>query len=429
MLEPIKLPVNIKVNETGDVIKDDTLIPDLDEQGNPIIPDDVDKDKHGEEPNKDPLVIDLNAEKGIFDITDFKFEDDSKTVIQDGDNEIEAYLTENGDYINKEGKILLTKDEVEQLAAQTDTEDEDSFTIDNISKLSGIELKDADGKPLVFENTPQGFAAREAKIREQAVAETKQEVINEFFKTNPDIAQVYNHKLTTGSINNFVPVQSLTETPLTKDDVELMEKIITAAQLHKGDSQERITRFIGYSKADNKLMEDALEAQTYLKTVEQNKIAETQRVANEQNTKYYGISFENGKEVVHDIEGSIYDKIVKKGQISGFRIPEVGIKIKREDGSIQTMSRKQVFDYISYAADTNGNTQAMIDYNKRLSNVDEKLLLYLTTLMHGDLSQLSNQVRDDNKGKRIPTITIGNNKPASSSNKPRIIKYNLPVKH
>lgn len=380
-----------------------------------------------EELNKLPQDIDK------VDVNTIKFDELDTVEIETDDSKVSGFRTKDGHIIDKDGNVILTARQAFELENQSETSDQTSeeLTIENIAKLSGIELVDETGKPLQFEATSAGFAAREAKIQEMAISKGKQEALIEFFNQHEDLKDVYLYKSKNGTIDNYKPSTDLINSNLVKEETDKLEQIIIQAQIAKGDTKEKAERFVNYSKSDNKLYEDAIEAQTYLKAKQQEQVENKAKADRKAAEEYYGFTYEGDKEVVIDNEGSLYNKIITKGKIGDFKIPETGIKVKQEDGSIKQLSKRDILNYIALSADEYGNSQAEIDFNKRINKPDEKILLYLTTLMHGDLSQLSNELAKQDKitkGKTIITLGKKSITTPSGGNANKIIRYDLPVK-
>lgn len=426
---------NVTVTEEGIVIGDEQdvnkKIPNIDTP--PVVP----KTDPPVVPKTDPptdreaIINALPEDIQTYSIEGIDLNTLTTVEIKDGETVQTGFKTGDGHIIDKDGNVLLTARQLYELQNPIESTDDtisNDLTIDTISKLSGITLTDETGAPLVFESTPEGFAAREAKIQELAINKGKQEALIEFFSQNEDIKDLYLFKTKNGSIENYKPSSNLLDITLTKEDTNNLETIIIQAQVAKGDTLEKAQRFVNYSKSDNKLYEDAVEAQAFLKDKVTREETSKQEALRKKALEYYGFTYEDDKEVIINNEGSLYNTIVTKGKIGDFVIPTTGIKVKQDDGTIKVLSRRDVLNYVALAADENGNSQADIDFAKRLSNPTEKLLLYLTTLMHGNLSQLSNELaKQDKISKAKQVIEITKQQPISN-NSNTVIKFNLPVK-
>ena len=423
---------NVTVTEEGVVIGDEqdisNKIPSLD---NPPVITKTDPPASDTPADRETIINSLPEDIQTYDIKGIDLNTLTTVEIKDGETVQNGFKTNDGHIIDKDGNVLLTARQLYELqnpSESTDDTPSTDLTIDTISKLSGITLTDETGNPLVFESTPEGFAAREAKIQEVAINKGKQEALTEFFSQNEDIKDLYLFKTKNGSIENYKPSTDLINVTLTKEDTNNLETIIIQAQVAKGDTLEKAQRFVNYSKSDNKLYEDAVEAQTFLKDKVTREETSKQDALRKKALEYYGFTYEDDKEVIINNEGSLYNTIVTKGKIGDFVIPTTGVKVKQEDGTIKVLSRRDVLNYVALAADENGNSQADIDFAKRLSNPTEKLLLYLTTLMHGNLSQLSNELaKQDKISKAKQVIEVTKQQPISN-NSNTVIKFNLPVK-
>ena len=395
-LEPIILPPDKVEGITGE--------PTLDEHGNPIVVTPTDEPVKTDPPASDPPV-----DRGV--ISDFKSEGLEQLELENADGtKSNAFLNSDGRIVDDTGKVLYTKEEADALLSDVDLTE---LSIENVSKLSGIELKDETGATIQFDNTPAGFAAREAKIREQSYNEGANSSILEFFNEHPDIKQIFEFKQKNNTIDGFKPSVDYTTITLDKTNEAQLMEVIVEANMKQGKSKEQAEKYAAYIKANNTLYEEALDNQSVLKQMDATAKAEVQKQKDldYQNTlnkvkQKFGYFVKDGKVEVLDNEGSVYNTIVTKGQIGEFRIPDVGLKVPQPDGSFKLMSRRQIADYISLAADKYGNSQAMIDYNARLSNPQEELMAYITTLLGGNISQLAKQTIAHSKAKEIRSVKL-----------------------
>ena len=83
------------------------------------------------------------------------------------------------------------------------------------------------------------------------------------------------------------------------------------------------------------------------------------------------------KLVDKNVEGSVYDKIVKSGKIGNIFIPKEGITYTKADGTKQNVNRTEIFNYFyKPVKEINGSyyTQAQLDETNRLSDTDSFLI-------------------------------------------------------
>ena len=99
--------------------------------------------------------------------TDDKPEDVETVVEIDG----ESYsIDDNGNAV-KDGKVVYTKEQLDSFEEATKEVDENTATIEDLEKITGIEIKDENGNPVRHEMTVEGLAEREIAIKRLGEAE------------------------------------------------------------------------------------------------------------------------------------------------------------------------------------------------------------------------------------------------------------------
>jgi len=331
-------------------------------------------------------------------------------------DDVELYVF-NNQLVDKTGKPVYNEDEYAELKANSNILD-----VNLIQRYSGIELLDETGTPIEFENTVKGIAKREAFIKDMAEKQGRELAINELFESTPVIKDVLQYVKKNGSLEGFKPATDYSKVTLSKDNEDQLTNIIIEAELLKGNTLDKAKKYIDFYKADNQLYEEAIEAKNFI--VSQKQAQEQARVQSEQESEakrrkeireYYGIDYDkNGKEVVVNNEGSLYNKIVSKGTVGEFVIPEVGIKVTTPDGTLKTLTRRDIFNYIALAVDENGNSQADLDEIKYMSSTDNRIKRALFNLTAGDISALIPQAIANKKIKEVKRF-ITSAKPNTAS--------------
>lgn len=405
---------------------DDSIInaPDeikKDANGNPIIVDDF-ADTSGNDPGKDG---NNDGNDNQYDITGL-----SEVIVDDET----LYVAADGNVVDKEGNIKYDKNQFNELRSQSDVIDADL-----IQQHSGIELLDETGKPIKFDNTVQGIAKREALIKERFYTQGKQEAISEFFNNNPVIKDVYKHYSETGKVEGYKPKVNYASITVDENNEDQLVAIISEAELKKENSPEKIKKLIEFYKANNELYQEATDALKYLDTKQKTEDANKTKLEHEAtqkqiqtNREYYGYYYdENDKPVILNNEGSIYNKVVTKGQVGNFKIPEAGIEIKNNDGTIKTYTRQDIFNYIALAADDNGYSKAMIDEMNNTKDTDKLLSRYLYNLLGGNLESLIPSTMANKEVKRVVKFRSNKSNTRSTtinSGDNKGMTINLPVK-
>ncbi len=320
----------------------------------------------------------------------------------------EFKLDDKGNALNEDGSIHLSKEELDKLEEGTQ-EEEVEVSMADIEAASGIELKDAQGKKIEYDFTVEGLAKREKDIKDLGVQEGANKAVTDFFNSNPDLYKAYLYKSKKGSLEGFTNEPFYTSVELDKTNEAQLTQFIIDAQVKKGDTPEEARRYAKYCKAENILEEKAESSLGFLKNIEKQEIDDitnheqtTRKKQIEKEAAFYGTYYdESGKEVIVNNEGSIYNKVVAKGQFGNFVIPQEGLKLKQKDGTVKTLSRRDLFDYVAKPVKGTGYSQAHMDLANYLNNPDNLLYHYITNLTGGNIDQLIERKILEEKSKQI----------------------------
>lgn len=362
-------------------------------------------------------------------------ETDDKIII----DEVEYKLDENGNAVDESGEIKFTKEDIEKMSSNDDDDALEGDYIEEISKVTGIVIKDDKGQPLKFESTIEGFAKREAAVKALGEREGFSKGFNDFLKQNPDIAALIDYKNRFGTIEGYSANIDYSKLEI-KDDDNFLADLIYKAEIQKGTSAERAKRLVEFAKTNNTLKDDATEALEWLKKNQQAEVDSYQNALKAEMEKerakeiaFYGVTYENDKVVVHQADGSLYDMVVKKGQIGDYAIPTEGIRVKTNEGD-KLLSREDLFDYFARpAVEVDGMvySQAQYDAMVRLNNPKELALHFIMNLT-GGLDQLVDSTITKRKIGEIKRLKSVTSKSSGSGGKQKKAGQNdkivLPVK-
>lgn len=362
-------------------------------------------------------------------------ETDDKIII----DEVEYKLDENGNAVDESGEIKFTKEDIEKMSSNDDDDTLEGDYIEEISKVTGIVIKDDKGQPLKFESTIEGFAKREAAVKALGEREGFNKGFNDFLKQNPDIAALIDYKNRFGTIEGYSANTDYSKLEI-KDDDNFLADLIYKAEIQKGTSAERAKRLVEFAKTNNTLKDDATEALEWLKKNQQAEVDSYQNALKAEMEKerakeiaFYGVTYENDKVVVHQADGSLYDMVVKKGQIGDYAIPTEGIRVKTNEGD-KLLSREDLFDYFARpAVEVDGMvySQAQYDAMVRLNNPKELALHFIMNLT-GGLDQLVDSTITKRKIGEIKRLKSVTSKTSGSGGKQKKTGQNdkivLPVK-
>lgn len=353
----------------------------------------------------------LNSDGSVFKT---KAELDAKPNDQSNDdsNEIEVdgvtyKLNETGDAVDANGAVVLTKERITEL--QSNQGNDEIGSIDDIVKLVNVVPVDDKDAPIVYENTIDGIAsyikdvATIAEINADAKAEAK------FFERNPDLYQVYLHKLNTGTIEGFGSQVDYSGVDVEKAAEESLINLIVANEIRTGKTKEAAEYYAKLIKADGKLKEFATTAKEDLVTAnanfEQNALAiKAQQDADEERA-----------------EREYWDKIVataKSGKLTlgdkSYKLPQV-FKIKTADNKVITATNEDFLQYITkpkvYTIEGQPYEMTPNQYDKYLEDIKktehDEIFEALKRFVRYDTSQfIEEQVKQEAR-KKIVISTKG----------------------
>lgn len=429
----IKLPVNQSVGDNDSVNDVDPVDAALDNKM------DNDQQDAGDD-NTDPIDKKVDNDKSTDSNSDGSNSDEPNPDDQPQVVEIDGSdytLDDNGNAIDKDGKVFMTSDQLKELENDSDDQsgDDVSISVEDIEKLSGIQLYDAEGKKLTFDLTVEGLAKREKAIKEQAVREEHNKVMDNFFKSNPDLYKAFLHKQKSGSLDGFTSEPFYKSMQIDTNNEQQMMQMIIEAEIKRGRTPEQAKKYAQFAKVENSLDVEGKSAYDYLVQLEDKEFStyektkeESKKQAIESQVKFYGNYYDdNGKEVIVDAPGSIYNKVVTEGRFGNLVIPEDGITINRNNKEVK-LSRRELFNYIARPVDQQGRTQAQIDMDNKLSNTDYLLQQYMGNLTGNNFDVFIKRKILEEKSKvikkRLSSKTTSNSPMPNKNDK----KLSLPVK-
>jgi len=323
----------------------------------------------------------------------------SGTIVQiENEDGISDYILDDKGNATKDGVIVYTADQL----ATDDATKEETQTVDDIhqliSQVSGIDLLDDAGQPILFKDGVEGLAEREVYVKNKFYQQGQEEAIDSLFGSNPDLAEMYSYKSKHGSLDGYVKqtdYNSVTIDATTTPDV--LKTILRDHYESIGNDPKTIEKLIKLSENDETLRVDALEALESLKVNKANADKEalliqqkSQQQQQEVINNYYGASVDaKGQLVDLDIKDSLYDKIIKTGQIGNILLPKEGLKVNINDKPTR-ITRQDLFAYFynDIETDRGYKTQAQIDEDNRLADTNQFLIQGIKNITGGDVSSL-----------------------------------------
>lgn len=348
--------------------------------------------------------------------------DDTKIII----NDVEYTVNETGDAIDAEGKIIMTKADIDKLAVADEGNEIDPFDV--IHEV--LEFKpEVDGKPVVYEKTQAGL---EQLLLDSATAKAEkisEDILNNFWNQNPQLKQLRDHYTLTGKVDTYRPEPVWKAVDIETLNDEQLEQVILNERMTKGDTAELAKYFVDGLKRDNKLKEFAIPAIKYLSDVQEAKAFQAEKRINDAKLE---------RQTALDNYWKSVDKALttKKLKIKDeeFVIP-TSLRVKETDGKIVIKTINDFNDYIRKEKlfTIDGHQVRMTEYSydlemeSRESNVDTDIFKALRKFLKNDDSQLVAAKAKYEEVKKVrKLITRDSAKSTPSTGKALTLK--LPVK-
>lgn len=364
---------NVDVKPTDDVTDLDTgKTGQLDANGNAV--DDItgngNEDGNNDDANKDKQTSSSTGGQ----TEDTKNPDDSNanehdleegTVIEDGDNKYT--VDKDGNLIDDKGNIFKAKNEVAAYLKEFEVEDasnEDKIDVKSIQELVGISVTSEDGKPVTFDNTPQGVASYVQSVLDLKRDEFAKAGVNKLFEDYPVVSDFLNYYVANGnSFEGFGELRDRSGIEVDENNVSQQEAIVREA-FKEFNRRGNVDKYIQYLKDSNELFNVAKEELEALQKVDND--------VREANAKEaLRVKAEEEKQLVEFWNG--VKECIDKRQIAGYRIPETVI-IERNGKQIST-TPEDFFNYV-YQVDDKGLSRYENDLMKLspAERRDEELL-------------------------------------------------------
>lgn len=364
---------NVDVKPTDDVTDLDTgKTGQLDANGNAV--DDITGNGNGDSNNGDANKDKQTSSSTGGQTKDTKNPDDATanehdleegTIIEDGDNKYT--VDKDGNLIDDKGNIFKAKNEVAAYLKEFEVEDtsnEDKIDVKLIQELVGVSVTSEDGKPVTFDNTPQGVASYVQSVLDLKRDEFAKAGVNKLFEDYPVVSDFLNYYVANGnSFEGFGELRDRSGIEVDENNVSQQEAIVREA-FKEFNRRGNVDKYIQYLKDSNELFNVAKEELEALQKadndVREANAKEALRVKAEEEKQL--IEFWNGVK-----------ECIDKRQIAGYRIPETVI-IERNGKQIST-TPEDFFNYV-YQVDDKGLSRYENDLMKLspAERRDEELL-------------------------------------------------------
>ena len=364
---------NVDVKPTEDVTDLDTgKTGQLDANGNAV--DDItgngNVDGNNGDANKDKQTSSSTGgqtkdTKNPDDVNANEHDLEEGTVIEDGDNKYT--VDKDGNLIDDKGNIFKAKNEVAAYLKEFEVEDtsnEDKIDVKSIQELVGVSVTSEDGKPVTFDNTPQGVASYVQSVLDLKRDEFAKAGVNKLFEDYPIVGDFLNYYVANGnSFEGFGELRDRSGIEVDENNVSQQEAIVREA-FKEFNRRGNVDKYIQYLKDSNELFNVAKEELEALQ-----KADNEMREANAKEAMR--VKAEEEKQLVEFWNG--VKECIDKRQIAGYRIPETVI-IERNGKQIST-TPEDFFNYV-YQVDDKGLSRYENDLMKLspAERRDEELL-------------------------------------------------------
>lgn len=364
---------NVDVKPTDDVTDLDTgKTGQLDANGNAV--DDITGNGNGDgnngDANKDKQTSSSTGgqtkdTKNPDDVNANEHDLEEGTVIEDGDNKYT--VDKDGNLIDDKGNIFKAKNEVAAYLKEFEVEDasnEDKIDVKSIQELVGVSVTSEDGKPVTFDNTPQGVASYVQSVLDLKRDEFAKAGVNKLFVDYPVVSDFLNYYVANGnSFEGFGELRDRSGIEVDENNVSQQEAIVREA-FKEFNRRGNVDKYIQYLKDSNELFNVAKEELEALQKADND--------VHEANAKEaLRVKAEEEKQLVEFWNG--VKECIDKRQIAGYRIPETVI-IERNGKQIST-TPEDFFNYV-YQVDDKGLSRYENDLMKLspAERRDEELL-------------------------------------------------------
>lgn len=289
-------------------------------------------------------------------------------------DDAEYSLNETGDAVDKDGNVVYTKAEIDEMSDEDDAagdgDDDDkskvkpdskTVSIKSISKLTGIEVK-KDGKVLEFEDSVEGFAKRELAVVEQVRKDASAKALKAYLDANPEFNAAYKHYVVNGTLKGFSNKTSYADVKLATLSADQKVKIIREDLKQQGLSDARINAFVTSIVNSDGIDGEAADSLASLISKEK----ESGKSIDDAYNKKLNDEATRIKKYTTAVKS-----VVTSGKVKDLKIPDTMLKV-HEDGSKSTVTRAEFLEYMTVPVFVNESTgekytQYQYDFENRLS--------------------------------------------------------------
>lgn len=308
-------------------------------------------------------------------------------------------VAENGDLVDKDGKVFKPAAEVKDWLATLEVPDNNEITIDNIREAFPQDIVDDNGNPVEFENSVDGIKSYMTAVVEQRVKEAEEAAINTLYANNPLLKQFKDYVDVIGSYEGFGQLPDRESWEINKDNEAQQESIIRMAATEFGNKSINDS-YIQYLKDSGSLYDVAVEQLDALKEKDKKlrediaAQAEEARQAQEKETTEYWNKVNN---------------IIKSRTIAGYKVPD---SITKEiDGKKVILTPDDFYNYLYKQTYTNAKGQKISAYQKDLEEksddefINNELINAWLMFTGGSFKDLAQMAVKENEVRKLKLVS------------------------
>lgn len=323
-------------------------------------------------------------------------------------------VAENGDVVDKDGNVFKEAKDVKAWieSFEVNNVNPDEISIETLQKTFDVELTDENGKPIEFENTPEGVKSYVESIIEVQKEEIQEATINTLYAKYPILETLIPYIATNGgSIEGFTDVKDRSGVTIDESNEAQQESIIRESWAEQKISGN-VDNYIAYLKANGMLLDTAKaelaalqEKDASLREELAQQAEEAEQAAIERETQFWtGVK-----------------EVIDSRSIAGYKIPDT-IIIER-DGKKISATPDDFFNYM-YQVDANGKSRHDNDLAKESleDRRNDAILRAYLKFVGGNYTNLVDMAINDKEVKKLKLIAKSRNQSSVKVNKPQTNK-------
>lgn len=277
-----------------------------------------------------------------------------------GDNvefEGETYtVAENGDLIDKDGKVFKEAKDVKEWMESLQEETDDTISLETIQDAFGQTIVGEDGKPVEFTNDAAGVQAYVKAVVDLQRNEIAEGAVNKLYADNPLLKQFIDYVQVNGSPRGFGELPDRTGWQIDKDNAAQQETIVRMAAREFGNASLN-DNYIKYLKDTGGLYDEAVNQLKALQDKDKTVKAEIEQRANAARAQE--------QQEIETYWNKVND-VINGRTIAGYKLPDSFVK--EVDGKKQTLTPTDFYNYLSRQTEVDADGNRITGYQKDLAN-------------------------------------------------------------